>query len=137
MARSRSLPSTLFDDPNFFECSSDIQVILIGLVLTADDYGRGLAHVGLLSRKLNKAPALIEEALTYLEACGLLQCYQVEQRGYYSLTKWQDWETLSKPTPSKYPAPPAPQDSPEKPREILGNSGQPRKTLQLHFLAEQ
>ncbi len=31
MARSRSLPSDLFDDPDFFERDSDTQVILLGL----------------------------------------------------------------------------------------------------------
>jgi len=107
MARSRSLPSNLFEDPDFFERSSATQSILLGLVLNADDYGRGLAHTGLLARKLNKEVPLIEQALSELEACGLLQRYQGERQSYYCLCRWQEWETLSKPTPSRYPAPPA------------------------------
>jgi hypothetical protein len=75
-------------------------------VLCADDYGRGLAHTGWLARKFNKAVALVEEALTQLEACHLLGCYQVEQQRYYVLLRWAEWETLSRPTPSKYPDPP-------------------------------
>lgn len=58
MARSRSLPTNLFEDPDFFERSSETQVVLLGLVLDADDAGRGLAHTGLLARKFNPASGL-------------------------------------------------------------------------------
>jgi hypothetical protein len=108
-------------------------------VLCADDYGRGLAHTGWLARKFNKAVALVEEALTQLEACHLLGCYQVEQQRYYVLLRWAEWETLSRPTPSKYPVPPwqathaeqegastQNQDSPgcsHNPQENLGDFG--------------
>src|SRR6266852_903752 len=106
MARSRSLPLTLFEDPDFFERSSETQIILVGLVLGADDAGRGQAHVGLLARKLNKEVVQVEHALRELQTVDLLVCYQVERQHYYSLTRWQEWETLSRPTPSKYPPPP-------------------------------
>lgn len=124
MARSRSLPTNLFEYPDFFECSSETQTILIGLVLAADDYGRGMAHVGLLARKLNKEGHLIEQALCDLEACGMLECYQVDRHRYYSLPHWMEWETLSKPTPSKYPAPQT---------EHLTQSSQERSARSLYF----
>ena len=129
MARSRSLPTTLFRDPDFFDLSSETQIILVGLVLGADDAGRGLAHAALLARELNKEIALIEQAFTDLGEAGMLQYYQVGKRTYYQLSRWQEWETLSKPTPSRYPAPPAEteehplasaQHSPEMPRETQG-----------------
>jgi hypothetical protein len=107
MARSRSLPTDLFDDPDFFDLSSSTQVILLRLVLFADDYGRGLAHSGLLARKCNKEQALIEQALSELQAAGLVQCYAGERYSYYVLTRWSQWETLSRPAASKYPAPPS------------------------------
>ncbi len=131
MARSRSLPTTLFEDPDFFELESDAQVILIGLVLLADDHGRGLAHSGLLSRKLNKAEPLIEATLIQLAAQQLLCCYADEHQRYYALTRWWEWETLSKPARSKYPEPPSmkgktsfPQapEKPQIPQEKLGES---------------
>src|SRR5690242_2938646 len=115
MARSRSLPTTLFEDPGFFELESDAQVILIGLVLTADDHGRGLAHTGLLSRKLNKAEPLIEATLVQLEARQLLCCYADEHQRYYALPRWKEWETLSKPARSKYPEPPQTHPTPNSP----------------------
>ncbi len=133
MARSRSLPSTLFDDPDFFELSSDAQVILIGLVLIADDHGRGLAHTGLLARKFNKPVELIEETLALLEQQQLVTCYQDEQQRYYALCRWTEWETLSKPARSKYPAPPSARSADNTPQcpgsshnaqEKLGDCGE-------------
>ena len=107
MARSRSVPTNLFENPDFFERSSETQVILLGLLLDADDAGRGLAHPGLLARKFNKEVASIETALAELQSCEMLDCYQVGRHTYYSLRHWQQWQTLSKPTPSKFPAPPS------------------------------
>ncbi len=107
MARSRSIPVAILDDPDYFERPSETQAVLLGLVLIADDEGRGLAHVGFLGRKFNKETALIETALTDLESCGLLEVYEVGRHRYFWLTRWGDWQTLSKPTPSKYPAPPS------------------------------
>src|SRR6266704_3062727 len=130
MARSRSIPTGLLEDPDYIESSSDTQAILIGLVLMADDYGRGLAHTGILARKLNKAESLIEETLRELEACQMLVCYQGERYRYYSLCHWNEWQTLSKPTPSKYPAPPSqpvpslPQDFPLLPKNPQENPGE-------------
>ncbi len=114
MARSRSLPTDLFDDPDFFDLNSSTQVILLGLVLFADDHGRGLAHSGLLARKCNKEQALVEQALKELQAAGLVQCYAGERYPYYALTRWTHWETLARPASSKYPAPPAPSPTPAK-----------------------
>jgi len=117
------------EDPDYIESSSNTQAILIGLVLMADDYGRGLAHTGILARKLNKAEGLIEETLRELEACQMLVCYQGERYRYYSLCHWNEWQTLSKPTPSKYPAPPSqpvaslPQDFPLLPKNPQENPG--------------
>lgn len=106
MARSRSFPVSLLDDPDYFEQSSDTQAILIGLILTADDEGRGLAHIDWLSRKFNKPEGTIETALAVLSESGLLQVYHVEKRRYYQLLRWNEWQTLYKPRRSTFPPPP-------------------------------
>ena len=88
--------------------SRDTQLILVGLVLTADDEGRELAHPKLLGRELDYPPEQIEAALQELAANDLLILYQVGKHRYFSLTRWGQWQTLSsnKITLSKYPAPP-------------------------------
>ena len=106
MARGRNIPTKLFKDPAFFELGDAAKLVLIGLILDADDYGRGLAHPALLARELDRTISEIEETLPVLQHKKLLICYQGEDYRYYALTRWQEWETLSKPTPSRYPAPP-------------------------------
>src|SRR5579859_5460225 len=112
MAKSRSVPTDLWEDPAVFRLSDEVQYILVKLVLKADDYGRGLADMDLLAHKLHASIPLLEQALQALEERRLLICYQVEEYRYYALTRWREWETLSKPTPSIYPAPPAEAASP-------------------------
>ncbi len=107
MARSRSIPTDLFDEPKFFSLSGETQAILLGLILNADDHGRGQAHVDWLARKLNKSEALIETAFGELEARHLVLRYQCDEQSYYVLPRWNDWQKLHKPARSRYPAPPA------------------------------
>ena len=106
MARSRSIPTQLFWDPAFSLLDSDTQIILLGLTLIADDEGRGLAQTRFLVRQFDKDATLVEQALTTLAETGFLACYQIGNQRYYQHLHWQEWETLSKPTPSRYPAPP-------------------------------
>jgi DNA-binding transcriptional ArsR family regulator len=107
MVRGRLIPTSYFRDPDVMSLSSgDVRLILVGLVLHADDYGRGLAHAVILGRDLDYPPDTIETALGELEQAELLQCYQEGKHRYYALTRWNDWQKLNKPTPSKLPAPP-------------------------------
>jgi hypothetical protein len=142
MASKRCLPTRFFKDPDIMNLESrDTQLILVGLVLMADDEGRELAHAKLLSRELDYPPEQIEAALADLAANDLVMLYQAGRHRYYSLTRWGQWQTLSlsKITPSKYPAPPSKEDatplhetkelpetasqhSPEFPRENPGKS---------------
>src|SRR5450631_4487441 len=128
MARSRSIPTQLFWDPAFSLLDSDTQIILLGLTLIADDEGRGLAQIRFLVRQFDKDPTVVEQALTTLTETEFLACYQVGNQRYYQHLHWQEWETLSKPTPSRYPAPPDHEDSVQS--EIpQGNSKKPREIL--------
>jgi DNA-binding transcriptional ArsR family regulator len=123
------LPTRFFKDPDVMALSSgDVRLILVGLVLCADDEGRELAYPKLLGRELDYAPEHIEQALRELEANDLLTLYQVGRHRYYSLPRWHEWETLSKPTPSKYPAPPSAssQGTPAFPQNPQGNLGESR-----------
>jgi hypothetical protein len=126
MARKRCIPTKLFFDPDFMSLSSNtIRLIWIGLVLDADDYGRGEAHTDILGRKFGQAISDIEQAMRELETQGLLQCYEVEGRRYYWLPDWNKLQTLSKPTPSEFPPAPGDMTTPQNPQ---GNSGDARET---------
>jgi len=130
MATKRSIPTSLFASPDFFELSNNTtRLIFIGIILDADDEGRGCAHPRLLARKLDQALEDIAQALEELIAHGMLQCYEVAGRHYYWLCHWQKYQTLSKPTPSLYPAPPDvfPAEQ-QMPRETQENPGESRET---------
>jgi hypothetical protein len=149
MASKRCLPTRFFKDADIMNVSKDAQLILVGLVLLADDEGRELAHPKLLSREIDYPPDQVEGALQELADNDLVVLYQGGKHRYYQLTRWSQWQTISsqKMTPSKYPAPTvevvsvvAPtmieeeqqaqvelyQHSPEIRGEILGNVGSPR-----------
>jgi hypothetical protein len=146
MASKRCLPTRFFKDADIMNVSKDGQLILVGLVLLADDEGRELAHPRLLSREIDYPPEQIEAALQELVENDLVLLYQVGKHCYYSLTRWNQWQSISsqKMTPSKYPAPPVEGESeavpsaieeeqdaesehirqaPEIRREMLGNAG--------------
>jgi hypothetical protein len=107
MAGKRSIPTTLFESPDFFELSSNTtRLILVGIILDADDEGRGSAHPRLLARKLDQTPEDIEQALEELATHGILRCYTTADRSYYVLLHWQNYQVLSRPTASNYPPPP-------------------------------
>jgi hypothetical protein len=133
MVRGRLIPTSYFRDPDVMSLSSgDIRLILVGLVLHADDWGRGLAHTVILGRDLDYPPEVIETALTELEGAELVQCYQAGKHRYYVLTRWDDWQKLpeAKRTPSRLPAPPIAESAgarfseiPDFSGEIPGNPG--------------
>ena len=108
MASKRCLPTRFFKDADIMNVSKDAQLILVGLVLLADDEGRELAHSRLLSREIDYPQEQIEAALQELVENDLVVLYQVGKHCYYSLTRWSQWQSISsqKMTPSKYPAPP-------------------------------
>ena len=57
MVRGRLLPTSYFRDPDVMSLSSgDGRLILVGMVLGADDWGRGLAHPVILGRDLDYPP---------------------------------------------------------------------------------
>ena len=86
MASKRCLPTRFFKDPDIMNLEShDARLILIGLVLLADDEGRELAHAKLLSRELDYPPEQIERTLGDLDANGLITLYLAGKHRYYSL----------------------------------------------------
>jgi hypothetical protein len=109
MASKRCLPTRFFKDADIMNVSKDAQLILVGLVLLADDEGRELAHPRLLSREIDYPSQQIEAALQELVENDLVVLYQAGKHCYYSLTRWSQWQSISsqKMTLSKYPAPPA------------------------------
>jgi hypothetical protein len=104
------ISTRFFKDPDILNLRSrDTQLILVGLVLAADDEGREVAHAGILGREMDYPAEQMEAALLELAANDLLVLYQVGKHRYYQLSRAiRGWQTLGgRTTPSRYPAPPA------------------------------
>lgn len=141
MAARRMVPTRFFKNPDIMNLScKDTQLILIGLILVADDEGREVAHAGLLGREIDYPAEQVEAALQELVANDLLLLYQAGKHRYYQLIRWDEWQTLgNKKTPSKYPAPPnaeanseeGSQYIPASPRIFREDSGRSRGNTEL------
>lgn len=127
MASRRMISTRFFKDPDIMGLPKDTQLILIGLVLAADDEGREVAHAGLLGREIDYPAEQIEAALLELVANDLLVLYQVGKHRYYQLAhSIRSWQTLGgRITPSRYPAPPASETSGEE--KLAGQAGSSRE----------
>jgi DNA-binding transcriptional ArsR family regulator len=114
VALRRMVPTNYFKDPDILSLSQrEHRQILLGLILFADDEGRESAHTSLLSREMGDyTPDEIEVALADLVENNLIVLYQVGKHRYYSLTRWNRWQTINKKrmTPSRLPAPPLSED---------------------------
>src|SRR5258708_21465927 len=98
IAEKRCLPTDLFYNRKFVQLRNDtIRLILIGLILDADDAGRGLADPALLGRKLDQRSENIQEALEDLEHAGFVESYVRGEETYYSLCLWSVWQKLGNP----------------------------------------
>jgi len=108
MANRRMIPTSFFRDPDILMLGKDAQLILIGLVLAADDYGRELAHAHLLGKQMGYTSKQMEVGLQELVANDLLVLYEVGRHRYYTLTRWWNWQTiaLNRRVPSVHPLPP-------------------------------
>jgi DNA-binding transcriptional ArsR family regulator len=118
MAVKRCIPTGFFKNPDIAGMDHDSQLILIGLALSGDDEGRGVADAKLLGREIDYPPEHIEAALTSLEEVGLIALYQAGRHRYYQIV--EDWQKSmgAKRTRSKLPAPPTtPKDRTELPPE--------------------
>lgn len=108
MANRRMIPTSFFRHPDILMLGKDAQLILVGLVLAADDYGRELAHADLLGKQMGYTHKQMEANLQKLVANDLLLLYEVGRHRYYSLTRWWNWQTiaLQRRVPSVHPMPP-------------------------------
>ncbi len=140
--RLRSIFPSLWQSETFAALPWDARFMLMGLWSYADDEGRGLDRVALISAALfpfdlergsvdtfqrvaaavdELAAAAVDElaaaAVDELAAAGLVARYEVDGTRYLAISNWSEWQKPQRPTPSHFPSPTSanahpPEDSP-------------------------
>ena len=144
MARKRMIDPSIWADDGFGTLSSDAKVMFIGLFSNADDEGRlpgepkYLASIifpyrGITTPKAQKILHEIEEKMKSVTF------YRVELKSYIQFENFLKYQTLNKPTKSKYPQPQITELSTGVLRETKGSTpvGLPPKRIEENLGNEE
>lgn len=140
MAEKRMVAKAIFTDSDIIELSLQARWLFLGLILTADDDGRGRASAKGLKMAVFPAETLTaEEVQTMMDeiaALGLITIYQGDDnRPYYVLRSWFSTQYLRKDRykPSTHPVPPQGAQKPPSADWLdhaglsLGKDGRPQR----------
>lgn len=107
MARKRMIDPNLWTDEGFLELSMPAKMLFIGMISHADDEGRGPAKPNSLKARIfpadNITGADVLAMLVEIKANTRTMIYKVDGVDYYQLSKWHDYQSIDRPTPSKFP----------------------------------
>lgn len=108
MARRRIIDPAIWTDEKFGELSLLSKLMFIGLVSIADDEGRGSASPNYLKIKIMPYDSEITHEIVKISCMEIaikmnVVFYQDNAKTYYQILKFHDWQTISRPTPSKIP----------------------------------
>lgn len=110
MARKRMIDPGFWTDEKLGTCTRDERLLFMGLISNADDEGRLQGHTALLKSiifpyDLDINPTDVETWLTTLAGKKMITRYQVDGQAYISINKFDKYQIINKPTPSRLPAP--------------------------------
>lgn len=102
----------MWESLSFSELSDFSKLVFVSLISHADDEGRGVAKAATVASMTfpndeNKRVADVKKALSEIALKMSVQLYSVNGREYYAMTNWLDYQTINKPTKSKFPPPPS------------------------------
>lgn len=108
MARKRMIDPSIWESEDFSALSNFAKLVFIALFSLADDDGRGRANPVYLRNTIfpyneDLRSADIEKALSEISLNMSVIFYSCDGSKYYTLTNWDKWQKIDKPTPSKIP----------------------------------
>lgn len=109
MARKRMIDPSIWINEDFGTLSSLAELVFIGLFSIADDEGRGKASPAYIKAVLfpykdDLRIADIEKTLSEISSKMSVIFYSCDGNMYYTLTSWNTFQKIDKPTESKIPA---------------------------------
>jgi hypothetical protein len=106
MSRIRSVKPEWLEDELALACS-DARVLSIGLMLLADDHGRGRAHPDMLLARVfpGKTFETLANALEDLARLRYMVLYEVDGQKYFAIRSWAKHQKVDHPGTEKVPGP--------------------------------
>lgn len=120
--RIRTLKPEWLEDEVIAAEADPIRVLSVGLILMADDYGRGRASSPFVRSTVwpyqdpPESLGKITERLQRLAGIGFIRLYKVADQSYYEICKWAKHQKVSHPGKPLVPLPP--EDSGESPESL-------------------
>lgn len=108
MARKRMIDPSIWINEDFGTLSNLAKLVFIGLFSIADDEGRGKASPAYIKAVLfpyndDLRIADIEKTLSEISSKMSVIFYSCDENMYYTLTSWNMWQKIDKPSQSKLP----------------------------------
>jgi hypothetical protein len=106
--RIRSLKPEWLEDELLQDSSSDARVLTIGLILLADDHGRGRGGEKFLAGTVfpGQPIKVTRDALSRLVEIRYCRTYVVDGQSYFEIRNWAKHQRVDKPGKAKVPEPP-------------------------------
>ena len=109
MTKRRMIHSCIWQSEHFADLTMQQRLLWIGLITNADDQGRGRAHPGLVRAAVFPFDVIKQDDIAadieMLRDAGLLLLYQADEKMYYQVIKWWEYQTPQWAYPSEHPAP--------------------------------
>lgn len=125
MARIRSIKPQWLSDEKIGQLTDSERVLTIGLMIMADDHGRGKANPALVRSTVwpygdpPEGLGKITERLQRLSDIGFIRLYESKGQHYYEICKWAKHQRISHPgKPIEPPPPETLRNPPETLRKI-------------------
>lgn len=104
--RIRTIKPEWLEDEKMVLMSPAARVLSVGLILIADDHGRGVGHRGLIVSRvfpmhLDEGNAAYDELLS----SGFFELYEVRGQTYFMITNWARHQRVDKPGKPRVPEP--------------------------------
>lgn len=106
--RIRTLKPEWLDDEKLRACSCQARVLSVGLILLADDHGRGRASFAWLSSNIfhfNEDILQTDSAMRELVSVGFVRTYEVRDQHYFEIVNWKKHQRVDKPGKPRVPPP--------------------------------
>jgi hypothetical protein len=115
--RIRTVKPEWLDDEKLGAASDAARMLSIGLMLLADDHGRGRAHPLFIASRVwaygdpHESLTKVSDGLAELESLGFVRLYEVSKQQYFEIRNWLKHQKVQHPSAPRIPAPP-PDDEP-------------------------